>query len=493
MARRLLSHETWTAASGSPRARRLAPFAAVGIVCVLVAAVAFDIDGAGLWIAVALGAAAGAMVLWLPWERLPAWGGAVPALLFVAAVVSLRDAAGGSAVGVSALVLLPVLWLGLYGNRRQLAIVVPGIALAFFLPIVLIGEPKYPADQWAAGVIFVALALLIGPNVQRLIRRVKAQAADARRSQREIARVAAVARRLSTGDGTRRDVCVAACEIGDSAFAILWEPNESRRLVATAVAGVAQPRLELDLETDRSGAVLAFRSAAPVFVADAQSDPRVSQRLLSLVRTQGSILFQPVLRRGVPAGVLVVGWRERVDHEADRLRMMVGLLAAEAGIAIERADLMTQLEEMADTDELTGLPNRRGWNRELGVALRTPGAARPRCASRSSTWTSSRRSTTSAATRPATGCSSPLPPPGARPCARRTSSRGPAATSSRCCCRTATSTAPAWCWTACARHARPAAPARSASRSGTPASPPSSWWPARTRRSTVRRTAGATA
>jgi diguanylate cyclase (GGDEF)-like protein len=83
------------------------------------------------------------------------------------------------------------------------------------------------------------------------------------------------------------------------------------------------------------------------------------------------MLFQPVQRRGEPAGVLVVGWRERVDHVEDRLRMMVGLLAAEAAIAIERADLLTRLEEIADTDELTGLPNRRGWNRELAVAMST--------------------------------------------------------------------------------------------------------------------------
>jgi diguanylate cyclase (GGDEF)-like protein len=164
---------------------------------------------------------------------------------------------------------------------------------------------------------------------------------------------------------------VAACEIGDSSFAMLWEPNEAGHLVATAAAGVEQPRLALDPDSDRSGAVLAYRGAAPVFVAEAQSDPRVNKRLLALVRAQDSILFQPVLRRGVPAGVLVVGWHERVHHDEGRLRMMVGLLAAEAGIAIERADLLTRLEELADTDELTGLPNRRGWNRELDVALST--------------------------------------------------------------------------------------------------------------------------
>jgi diguanylate cyclase (GGDEF)-like protein len=351
-------------------ARRLAPFVAVAMTGFAVVATALDVDLAGFAAALALSALAAAMVLLLPWRRLPSWTGALPALAYLAAVAVLRDAAGGAVAGTSPLVLLPVLWLGLHGNRRQLAIVVPAIAAVFFVPILFAGPPEYPASQWHTGVLYVAISLLIGLNVQRLIRRVKAQAAAAEQSRREVARVAEVARRLSTGDGTRRDVCVAACEIGDSAFAMLWEPNAAGRLAVTAAAGTEQPRLELDV-AERSGAGLAFRTSATVFVAEAKGDPRASRRLVEHVGVEGSILFQPVLRRGAPTGVLVVGWHERVDHEEDRLRMMVGLLAAEAGIAIERADLLTRLEELADTDELTGLPNRRGWNRELGVALST--------------------------------------------------------------------------------------------------------------------------
>jgi diguanylate cyclase (GGDEF)-like protein len=43
----------------------------------------------------------------------------------------------------------------------------------------------------------------------------------------------------------------------------------------------------------------------------------------------------------------------------------MNLLAAEAAVAIDRADLLRRLESMARTDDLTGLPNRRAWEEEL--------------------------------------------------------------------------------------------------------------------------------
>src|SRR4051812_26592052 len=165
-----------TAAQDVSPARRLLPFVAVGIVGVLAVTASRPIDGRELAIAIAVGLVAIAMVVWLPWARLPSVAGAVPALLFIASVAILRDAAGGPVAGVGPLVLLPVLWLGLYGTRLQLALVVPAIGIAFFVPIVLVGAPEYPASQWAVGALYVAVALLIGPSVQRLISRIQSQA-----------------------------------------------------------------------------------------------------------------------------------------------------------------------------------------------------------------------------------------------------------------------------------------------------------------------------
>src|SRR3954447_8349497 len=243
------------------------------------------------------------------------------------------------------------------------------LAAAFFGPMLVLGQ--YPSHRWAVAGLSVAVAVLLGASAQRLIARIAMHADEARRREREVARVADVARRLSSVEGTRRDVCAAACEVGDATFALLWEPAGGGRLSTTAAAGVELPRLIVDPARERAAVLTAFRTGVPIFVPDISREPAVNARLLDLSTPVVSVLFQPVLRHGDPVGVLVVGWGERVDRDEQRVPMLVALLAAEAGIAIERADLLRKLEELADTDELTGLPNRRAWNRELDVAIST--------------------------------------------------------------------------------------------------------------------------
>src|SRR3954471_2213580 len=100
----------WTAASASGTARRLLPFVAVATIGALVTIAAVHVDVRAFAIALVLQAIAGVTVLALPWDRLPSWAGAVPALFFLAGVAFLRDAAGGAFGGVGALALLPILW-----------------------------------------------------------------------------------------------------------------------------------------------------------------------------------------------------------------------------------------------------------------------------------------------------------------------------------------------------------------------------------------------
>jgi signal transduction histidine kinase len=65
-------------------------------------------------------------------------------------------------------------------------------------------------------------------------------------------------------------------------------------------------------------------------------------------------LWQPVVGDGAPVGVLIVAWETRLRQLSDRAAAVVGLFAAEAAVAIERADLMSRLE---------------GLNRMLAVQL----------------------------------------------------------------------------------------------------------------------------
>ena len=82
-----------------------------------------------------------------------------------------------------------------------------------------------------------------------------------------------------------------------------------------------------------------------------------------------SALITPVRAAEQPSGVLVIGWADRVSGFDDRRVSVVNLLADQAGVSLRQASLVTELEALALTDPLTGLPNRRGWERSLATAI----------------------------------------------------------------------------------------------------------------------------
>ena len=158
------------------RIRNLAPFAAAAL-----APYALPLPGAAwatapLLVSIALTLlVAGAMVLG-PWDRWPDWAALGPALAYLLAVGVMREAGGGNVSGVGPMVLLPVVWLALYGTRRVLAVVLVAVPLVYWLPLVLEGAPRYPESGWRIGMLITILAATIGLTVQRLHDQVRAQA-----------------------------------------------------------------------------------------------------------------------------------------------------------------------------------------------------------------------------------------------------------------------------------------------------------------------------
>jgi diguanylate cyclase (GGDEF)-like protein len=69
----------------------------------------------------------------------------------------------------------------------------------------------------------------------------------------------------------------------------------------------------------------------------------------------------------------MVAWGRTAARLSGRLADVLTLLAAEAAVAIERADLLARLETVARTDDLTGLGNRRAWDEQLPVELARAG------------------------------------------------------------------------------------------------------------------------
>jgi hypothetical protein len=91
---------------------------------------------------------------------------------YLSSVALLRDGAGPSA-GYGSLVLLPVVWSSLHRRRMEFAVSVVGVAALYLVPTAMIGAPHYPEGGLRAGLLFVALATVLGLVVMQLVERVR--------------------------------------------------------------------------------------------------------------------------------------------------------------------------------------------------------------------------------------------------------------------------------------------------------------------------------
>ena len=104
-------------------------------------------------------------------------------LLFPYAAL-LHDAAGagagGTSTGMTVLLLLPILWLAITGTRQQLWVASALAILTFAVPIVAVGPPSYALGDWRRAVVWAAVALVIAPVLQRIVRDLERQTRRAR-------------------------------------------------------------------------------------------------------------------------------------------------------------------------------------------------------------------------------------------------------------------------------------------------------------------------
>lgn len=152
--------------------RRAAPF-------LLVIAIAF----AGLGVVghttkphwtLAAGVATAALVALgalVPWRRLPAWTEAPVPLGFLGVVFLLREAGGGAASGYSQTAVLPVVWLAMYGTRRQTLVSAAGLVLSLLVPVLAM---HYPHDELRRVLMWAALAPMLGLSIHGLVERLRA-------------------------------------------------------------------------------------------------------------------------------------------------------------------------------------------------------------------------------------------------------------------------------------------------------------------------------
>ena len=122
-----------------------------------------------------------AVAVWtVPWKRLPPTLDVVPPFAWFAVVALLRQSQDGALAGAGPLLLLPVLWLLLYGTRGQVAAAVGCVALTLALPIV-VGGGAPVAGEIRVLIVWTVLAGVVCFTVLRLVDAVRRQSAELER------------------------------------------------------------------------------------------------------------------------------------------------------------------------------------------------------------------------------------------------------------------------------------------------------------------------
>jgi PAS domain S-box-containing protein len=117
-----------------------------------------------------------AVSLLAPWHRLPVGVQGLVPLAFLGVVALLRESTGGVA-GFAVLVMLPVLWIALYGTLWQLVTAIGLSSCVFLVPILAIGAPTYPAAGLGRIVLWPLTAAIVGASTYQLVAAERARSA----------------------------------------------------------------------------------------------------------------------------------------------------------------------------------------------------------------------------------------------------------------------------------------------------------------------------
>src|SRR5689334_17066180 len=218
-----------------------------------------------------------------------------------------------------------------------------------------------PADEQ----LFVMLARVLASELER-----ESNARDLRRfndmlrdQAKGMGAIGRVAKALAAGDDARQSICEAACEVMDAPVAFLLEPK-GRDFSSTAMAGVTVQPVTIQPRGDGPGSGKAFTAKEAYFVADARNHPALAAPLVEATSARSAV-FEPILRDGEVCGVLIVIWQRPLDALPEAAAGVLRLVAAQAAIAIEHAQLRARVDALALTDQLTGLVTRRVFEEEL--------------------------------------------------------------------------------------------------------------------------------
>ena len=190
--------------------------------------------------------------------------------------------------------------------------------------------------------LFIMLARVLASELER-----ESNARDLRRfndmlrdQAKGMGAIGRVAKALAAGDDARQSICDAACEVMDAPVAFLLEPSGTRLRLDCDGGRQVQP-VTIQPRGDGS-AGRAFTAKEAYFVADARNHPALAAPLVEATSARSAV-FEPVLRDGEVAGVLIVIWQKPLDALPEPASGVLRLVAAQAAIAIEHAGLRARV------------------------------------------------------------------------------------------------------------------------------------------------------
>lgn len=169
---------------------RVLPFVAGAILASLVLPLTqSDFDTASYFAAWALGILIVAAIFVVPWQRIDRRWQVVPPIAYFVVVALMRDAAGPeSKIGV--MVLLPVVWIALYGSRRETYYAIAATTLTFLVPAAIIGPPDYPGgESIQSALLWTLFAALVGFTTQNLTEGIRRQSEETAERARQVAEI----------------------------------------------------------------------------------------------------------------------------------------------------------------------------------------------------------------------------------------------------------------------------------------------------------------
>lgn len=303
------------------------------------------------------------------WRRRPRWASEAPLVPAVAAIGMLIFSAG-TITGLTALLLLPVFYCALNGRPRESFVVIATVAIT--LAILGVTASDTPTVLIRLLVFWVSLMSMISIATHVLRGRLAASVASAQEEARQSAVIAQATRTLTSildPDLVVRAAARLAAEICSPTISA-GRRAQYFRIVQTGVHLVADSD---DTGTTLAGEVIPI-GEHPMITAVVATDAPVNEeidvaacgpqlrRLLTMLHITHAA-YVPIHIDGSIHGVLAASGRgQAIPADLfERLKTLGNLTELALGNAVAHQ----RLEEEASTDALTGLANRREFERAI--------------------------------------------------------------------------------------------------------------------------------